>query len=155
VSDRSERDEFAQKSQLALEALNWSRSRCARELGVDKSVISRWASGGAHPTQHNLTRFTAILQRVHPRFQAGDWRLEAASFEALLRRETPAAEVTSVKVVEKRFREPLLYRGGVVSSAFITACLLPNNTISRGSRFSPRSALRPPHDGFRRRGGTI
>ena len=82
------RGDFAEKFQLALEALNWSRTQCARELGVDKSVVSRWASGGARPTEHNLTRFTAMIQRAFPRFQAGDWRVDAALFAALFRAET-------------------------------------------------------------------
>jgi adenylate cyclase len=90
VSDPIEQDDFAQKFQLALEALNWSRTRCARELGVDKSVVSRWASGGARPTEHNLTRFTAMIQQAHPRFQAGDWRLNAVPFAALFRAEALA-----------------------------------------------------------------
>lgn len=90
MSDRVKRDDFAKKFQLALEALNWSRTRCARELGVDKSVISRWASGGARPTQHNLTRFTALIQQDYPRFQAGDWRLGAIPLAALFRAEAHA-----------------------------------------------------------------
>jgi adenylate cyclase len=90
VPDRAEPEDFAQKFQLALEALNWSRTGCARELGVDKSVVSRWASGGARPTRHNLTRFTAMIQQTHPRFQAGDWRLDAIRFAALFRIEAPA-----------------------------------------------------------------
>ncbi len=96
ASDRIERGGFAEKFQLALEALNWSRTRCARELGVDKSVVSRWASGGARPTEHNLTRFTTMLQRVYPRFQAGDWRLNAVLFAALFRAEAPAPVATSM-----------------------------------------------------------
>jgi adenylate cyclase len=92
VSHTSDPDGFAHKFQLALEALNWSRTRCARELGVDKSVVSRWASGGARPTEHNLTRFTDLIQRAHPRFQAGDWRLNAEAFVARFRPERPSRE---------------------------------------------------------------
>jgi adenylate cyclase len=92
VPDRAEPDDFTEKFQLALEALNWSRTQCARELSVDKSVVSRWASGGARPTRHNLTRFTALIQQVHPRFQAGDWRLSAVAFAALFRVEAPVRE---------------------------------------------------------------
>ena len=63
ASDRIEQGVFAEKFQLPLEALNWSRTRCAGELGVDKSVVSRWASGAARPTEHNPTRFTAMLRK--------------------------------------------------------------------------------------------
>ena len=51
--------DFATKFRLALEALNLSRARCAQALGVDKSVVTRWANGSALPTEHNLTRITA------------------------------------------------------------------------------------------------
>jgi adenylate cyclase len=91
VPDRNEQDGFARKFRLALEALNWSRTRCARELGMDKSVVSRWASGVMAPTEHNLTRFTALIQQFHPRFQAGDWRLDAGAFAALFRAKGPAS----------------------------------------------------------------
>jgi adenylate cyclase len=96
VPDRAEQDDFARKFRLALEALNWSRTRCARELGLDKSVVSRWASGGQTPTEHNLTRFTAMVQQAHPRFQAGDWRLNVTAFAALFRTEAPVREAMPV-----------------------------------------------------------
>jgi adenylate cyclase len=83
ISDRLDHADFAPKFRRALEALNWSRTRCARELGIDKSVVSRWASGGAVPTRHNLTRFTAMVQTALPHFQPSDWRLDAAKFAAV------------------------------------------------------------------------
>ena len=82
-------DSFAEKFRIALDALNWSRAGCARELGVDKSVISRWAAGSTVPTEQNLTRFTARLQETHPRFHARAWRLDAELFAVLLQ---PAEE---------------------------------------------------------------
>ncbi len=91
VPDRTDKDGFAQKFRLALEALNWSRTRCARELGMDKSVVSRWASGVMAPTEHNLTRFTALIQQFHPPFQAGDWRLDEVAFAALFRAKARAS----------------------------------------------------------------
>ena len=94
VSGRVELVGFAEKFQHVLEALNWSRTRCAREMGVDKSVVSRWASGGARPTEHNLTRLTAMIQQVHPRFRAGDWRLVTAQFADRFRTEPNASSHT-------------------------------------------------------------
>jgi hypothetical protein len=82
VSDRTDSADFAGKFRLALEALNWSRTRCARELGLDKSVINRRASGSAIPTEHNRTRFTEKLRLVHPRFQASAWRLPPTALTA-------------------------------------------------------------------------
>lgn len=84
MPDRIQANDFSQKFRLALETLNWSRTRCAHELGVNKSVVSRWASGRTTPTEHNLTRFTAMLQQAHPHFQAGAWRLGVAPFGTLL-----------------------------------------------------------------------
>jgi len=95
VSDRTQANDFARKFRLVLEALNWSRTRCARELGVDKSVISRWASGVAQPTEHNLTRLTAIIQRARPRFQPRAWRLDPTPFAALLKAEVRPASPAS------------------------------------------------------------
>lgn len=77
-------ESFAEKFRIALDALNWSRVGCARELSVDKSVISRWAGGSTAPTEQNLARFTARLQEVHPRFHAGAWRMDLEAFAALL-----------------------------------------------------------------------
>ena len=90
VPDRPQADNFAQKFRLALEALNWSRTRCAHELGVDKSVSSRWASGTSVPTEHNLSRFTAMIQLAYPRFHPGAWRLDAVLFAGLLQNDAPA-----------------------------------------------------------------
>lgn len=99
VPNPTKPDAFAEKFRIALDALNWSRAGCARELGVDKSVISRWAAGNTVPTEQNLARFTARLQAVHPRFHAGAWRLDAESFAALLQPDergesSPAAAAT-------------------------------------------------------------
>ena len=48
--DRTHSRIIRRKFRLTLEALNWSRTRCARELGVDKSVTSRWAAATAAST---------------------------------------------------------------------------------------------------------
>ena len=42
--------EFAHKLGLVLKACNLSRGRLAQTVGVDKSVVSRWVSGGQAPT---------------------------------------------------------------------------------------------------------
>ena len=53
-------------------------------------MISRWASDSAAPTERNLTRFTAMIQQAHPRFQASAWRLDPARFAALFAAATTA-----------------------------------------------------------------
>jgi hypothetical protein len=60
-----------------LPSINSRDRRCARELGVDKSVISRWA------------RVTAKLQQSHPRFQTKIWRLDLNAFAASLQSDDP------------------------------------------------------------------
>jgi transcriptional regulator with XRE-family HTH domain len=84
VSDSAATADFARKFRLALEALNWSRARCARELRVDKSDVSRWTSGVSPPSEHNLTLFTEAIRQAYPNFPLGAWRLSVADFAARL-----------------------------------------------------------------------
>lgn len=89
MSGRTDREDFARKFQIVRDALNLSRTGCARELGVDKSVVSRWASGVSTPTEHNLTRLTATIQRTHPRFLASVWQLDPEAFAAWFQSDEP------------------------------------------------------------------
>ena len=111
MPDQTQANHFAEKFRIPLEALNWSRARCARELSVDKSVISRWASGRATPTEHNLTRFTALIQQVLPRFRASAWRLDTASFatlgDVLIAEPGALIGFAGPRVIENAVRQPL------------------------------------------------
>jgi transcriptional regulator with XRE-family HTH domain len=60
--------DFAHKFGLVLKACNLSRGRLAQTVGVDKSVVSRWASGVQAPTDHNLTLLTEAVGRHRPGF---------------------------------------------------------------------------------------
>lgn len=53
--------DFAALFRLALLALGLSKTRAAALLSVDKSLVGRWAAGAVRPTQHNLTRITALV----------------------------------------------------------------------------------------------
>jgi transcriptional regulator with XRE-family HTH domain len=66
-------DTFAHKLTLALKALSLSRSRLAADMGVDKSVVARWASGTTRPSAHNLAVLSAAVARMRPGFSALDW----------------------------------------------------------------------------------
>jgi transcriptional regulator with XRE-family HTH domain len=72
--------DFAQKFGLVLRACNLSRGRVAQIVGVDKSVVSRWASGVQAPTDHNLTLLTEAVARHRPGFARIDWDLDPRTF---------------------------------------------------------------------------
>jgi transcriptional regulator with XRE-family HTH domain len=69
--------DFGQKLAVVLKAINLSRSRLAQIVGVDKSVVSRWASGGQIPSDHNLSLLTEAVARHRPGFERRDWDLDA------------------------------------------------------------------------------
>jgi adenylate cyclase len=65
--------DFAHKFGLVLKACNLSRGRIAQAVGIDKSVVSRWASGVQSPTDHNLALLTEVIARYRPDFARRDW----------------------------------------------------------------------------------
>jgi transcriptional regulator with XRE-family HTH domain len=72
--------DFAQNLGLVLKALNLSRGRLAQTAGVDKSVVSRWASGVQVPSDHNLSLLTEAVACHRPGFKQRDWDLDAERF---------------------------------------------------------------------------
>ena len=66
-------DTFAAKLTLALKALNLSRAQLAQVLGVDKSLVGRWASGAVKPSQHNLARLSTLIAERRPGFTMASW----------------------------------------------------------------------------------
>jgi TolB-like protein len=72
--------DFAHKLGVVLKAVNLSRARMAQTAGVDKSVMSRWASGVQMPSDHNLSLLTEAVARHRPGFERGDWDLDAEGF---------------------------------------------------------------------------
>jgi TolB-like protein len=76
--------EFAHKFSLVLKACNLSRGRLAQTVGIDKSVVSRWASGVQAPTDHNLALLTEAVGRHRPGFARADWELPSKAFAARL-----------------------------------------------------------------------
>lgn len=64
---------FAARLDLALKALSIGRARLAQELGVDKSLISRWLGGTTRPAGHNLERLTLLIATRSPGFTLLDW----------------------------------------------------------------------------------
>src|SRR6188508_350784 len=76
--------DFAHKLGLILKACNLSRGRLAQTVGIDKSVVSRWASGVQAPTDHNLTLLTEAVGRHRPGFARADWELTPRALAARL-----------------------------------------------------------------------
>ena len=72
--------DFALKFGLLLKVFNLGRGRLTQAVGVDKSVMSRWASGVQAPSDHNLTLLTEAVARHRPGFQRRDWDRDIKSF---------------------------------------------------------------------------
>ena len=87
--------DFARKLDLVLKTLNLSRARLAQSVGVDKSVVSRWASGVTVPTDHNLSRLTEAVIRHKADFGRHDWDLEGDAFAVRLGIAAPAAGIAT------------------------------------------------------------
>lgn len=64
---------FSKKLDLVLKALSMSRGRLAAELGVDKSLVGRWASGTVTPSAHNLENLTRLVAQRRAGFTMLDW----------------------------------------------------------------------------------
>lgn len=69
--------------QLVLKALSMSRGRLAAELGVDKSLVGRWASGAVKPSAHNLERLTHLIASRREGFTLLDWEREPDELAAM------------------------------------------------------------------------
>lgn len=74
------RSDFARNFGVVLKAINLSRSRLAQTVGVDKSVVSRWASGVQIPSDHNLSLLTEVVARQWVGFERRDWGLGEKGF---------------------------------------------------------------------------
>lgn len=64
---------FPAKLDLVLKALSMSRGRLAADLGVDKSLVGRWASGAVTPSAHNLENLTRLIASKRAGFTMLDW----------------------------------------------------------------------------------
>lgn len=64
---------FSEKLDLVLKALSMSRGRLAADLGVDKSLVGRWASGAVTPSAHNLENLTKLVTSKRSGFTMLDW----------------------------------------------------------------------------------
>ena len=86
---------FGQKLELVLKILSISRGRLAADLGIDKSVVNRWARGVSAPTAHNLTALTSLIASRQPGFTLLDWERELGDLAAMFGASIPSAETPS------------------------------------------------------------
>lgn len=82
--------DFSRKLDIALKALDLSRTRLAKLVGVDKSVASRWASGASVPSDGNLRALTDALKKQRAGLALADWELDIEAFAAKLGVSAPA-----------------------------------------------------------------
>jgi transcriptional regulator with XRE-family HTH domain len=75
--------DFAEKFRLVLRALNLSRGAIASAVGVDKSLVGRWASGTVTPSEHNLARLSQFVGDRKPGFSMADWDRSLADLASL------------------------------------------------------------------------
>jgi len=83
--------DFSARLRLVLKALSISGGRLAADVGVDKSLVSRWCSGSVTPSAHNLARLTQAIAVRHPGFTMLDWELEVPALAARFGVSVPAA----------------------------------------------------------------
>jgi transcriptional regulator with XRE-family HTH domain len=72
--------DFARKLDIVTKRLNWSRTRLAQAVAVDKSVVARWAKGSSQPTANSLMQLNQAITGSMPAFNAADWDLPAEQF---------------------------------------------------------------------------
>jgi pimeloyl-ACP methyl ester carboxylesterase/transcriptional regulator with XRE-family HTH domain len=78
-------DDFRQKLALIVDLAGISRSRLAREIGIDKSVVSRWTSGATRPSAASLDQLTAKLAGRVAGLLRSDWEQPLQAFETKFR----------------------------------------------------------------------
>jgi pimeloyl-ACP methyl ester carboxylesterase/transcriptional regulator with XRE-family HTH domain len=81
----STQDDFRQKLALIVDLAGVSRSGLAREIGIDKSVVSRWVSGSTRPSAASLDQLTARLANRVAGLHRSDWERPLEAFTAKFR----------------------------------------------------------------------
>ena len=121
--------DFPAKLDLMLKALSLSRVGLAQALGVDKSLVGRWLGGRVHPTEHNLSRLTALISGRHEGFRLIDWYGGVTEFAHGFGVEPKVAETAPPAILRDgplaRFiesaRPDLAFRGGAYEGFWRTS----------------------------------
>ena len=80
MTQTPEANQFGQNLSIALSRLNLSRGALAQQIGVDKSVVSRWATGQSRPSETSVTRLTSLIRQTIPDFSRNDWEAGSEEF---------------------------------------------------------------------------
>jgi transcriptional regulator with XRE-family HTH domain len=121
--------DFSRKLDIALKALDLSRTRLAKLVGVDKSVASRWVSGASVPSAANLRALTNTLKKQLPGLSLADWELGIEAFAAKLGVSASAAAATDD-----------------AASTLLLRSIAPSVAISAARRRSTRASTSPTTD---------
>ncbi|MBT9472663.1 MAG: hypothetical protein V4514_12690 [Pseudomonadota bacterium] len=74
-----------------------SRGRLAADLGVDKSLVGRWASGAVTPSSHNLENLTKLVAGKRSGFTMLDWDRDLDGLAHVFGVEPAAAPIPAPK----------------------------------------------------------
>jgi transcriptional regulator with XRE-family HTH domain len=96
---------FAARLRLVLKALSISGGRLAADVGVDKSLVSRWCSGAVRPSEHNLARLTQLIAARHPGFSMLDWEFDLPALAARFGVSVPAPPSATAMAIPSNFAE--------------------------------------------------
>lgn len=80
----ADRDRFAANLELAMQRLNLSKVELAHRMGVDKSVVRRWALGGARPSEANISALTDLVSQEVRGFNRASWQEDPERVAVLL-----------------------------------------------------------------------
>lgn len=144
-------ESFSGRLQLALKQANLSPAGLGAAVGVDKSVVSRWLSGRANPTQHNLTRIATVLAERLPGFSALAFEVPDAAFRRLLGLEpssAQAAERGQSLPIPFGFLDASRRETARHGSAYFGTYLLYYWAFSQPGRISRLALILRPKDGL-------
>lgn len=94
------------KLDMVLKAASLSRVALAQALGVDKSLIGRWLAGTVHPSEHNLSRLSHLMEERLPGFRLADWYVPAEELARKFELEAPTQpDISPAEPILGEFRE--------------------------------------------------
>lgn len=129
-----------------MKALSISGGRLAADVGVDKSLVSRWCSGSVTPSAHNLARLTQVIAAKQPGFTMLDWELELPALAARFGVDPPAPPPAPAADIPSAFAEWLsipTLRDAALAGAGLHSALAG---IWRTTRPSPEFRGKFAHD---------
>ena len=124
---------FSDKLDLVLKALSISRGRLAADLGVDKSLVSRWLSGAVRPSGHNLSRLSELIGERRPGFSMLDWERDLGAIASVIGVGNARPPEAAAQSAAPPTRDPSA--GALPLLPFDVAALARRETERRGSAY--------------------